>query len=164
MAMAGGVVMMNSNVIVGPGGTSVSYTTTGPAPPVAGNPWSGIHPVAAILSLITSVLGLGLAIYLLVIGVLTLRYSPDGAKLHWRYVWMKIPLVVVATAAGIWVAAGMVRSITASMPPGAMPVPMTLMMSISTIMGALFSLAYPIGLIAVLRSRTVREYYGSIRD
>ena len=158
-----------TSVWVGPGGTTTTTTTaTATTAVVIGNPFGGISPAAAILSSITSLLGLGLGIYLLVIGILTLRDSPRAATLHWWYVVLKIPLVIVSTAVGLWMTSGMMKGMAAAMPagPGGAPPPVSMMgiMAISAIMGMLFALAYPVALIFVLRSRTVRGHYNAVRD
>jgi hypothetical protein len=165
-----GVTMQFTNVVVGPGGTMTTTTTPGGAPAVMGNPFGSINPVAAILSLLAELLSLGLAIFLLVAGIQTLRDSPSGAKLHRWYALLKIPLVIVATGVGLWLTTGMMKSIMASMPPGAGGAPgpqaafMWSFIAARAIIPACLALAYPVALIFVLRSRSVRDFYNTVRD
>ena len=168
----------SSFVVVGPGGATMTTTTGGgaggaaaaPAATFVANPFARVNPFAAILSVVASILGLGVAIYLLVIGILTLRDSPSGAKLHWWYVIGKIPLVFFASAAGFWLQSSMMRGVMATMPAAPGGAPMTspfaspVIMAVSAMMGALFALAYPVALIFVLRTRTVRDFYNTVRE
>src|SRR5688572_6207434 len=76
-----GLLMMSRMPAPAPVAVPAPTTTAATAPVTAapvGNPFGTINPVAAGLSIITSGIGLGLAIYLLVIGILTLRYSPHA--------------------------------------------------------------------------------------
>ena len=63
---------------------------------------------------------------------------------------------------------GFMSSVTAAMPPGAGPPPptraMTGVMAASAIVGGGVALAYPLALIFVLMSRTVRDYYSATND
>jgi len=120
---------------------------------------------AMIVAIITGVLSCGLAIYLLVIGIMVMRDSLAGRKLHWIYVGLKIPLVIasaIATAV-MWNSFG--NAIAANATPGAPPPPafMGSFMAIGAIFGSLLGLAYPVGLIFVLMSRTAKAYYSPER-
>ena len=158
------------SVVIGPGGTTTTTTTPGGAAAM-GNPFAHISPVAAILSIVANLLSLALAIFLLVAGIQTLRDSPRGAKLHWWYAWLKIPLVILATATGLWLSYGMMSGMMAIMPtgPGAAPPPPQMgfmwgYMLIWAIIPACLALAYPIALLFVLRSRSVRDFYNTFRE
>jgi len=153
-----------------PATTAPATTPAAPAP-VAGaamaTPFGGVDTIPAALSIVMSVLGLALALYLLVAGIFMLRASPYAVRLHWWYVLLKIPLVIATTAVTVWMWSGLMKSMLTTMPapaPGA-PAAATMqswMMHITTFIGALLSLAYPIALIFVLRSRTVRNYFNAV--
>lgn len=170
-AAAGAVSM--SIISTSGGATTMTTTTTtaggaAAAPVMMGNPFGNISPLAAILNILTNALSLGLAIYLLVIGILTLRDSPRGGTLHWWYALLKIPLVIATTAVTLWLWWGIMRSMNVATPGAGAP-PMEMMgvmgvMSLMTIIPACLALAYPIGLILVLRSKSVRDYYSAVRE
>jgi hypothetical protein len=126
--------------------------------------FKGFDTTPAILSLVTSVLGLALAVLLFVGGIFMLRASRYAARLHWWYVLLKIPLVIVATAVTVWMWSGIMKAMFAAMPaPGPAAGPMQWwMMHLSTFIGALLALAYPLALVFVLRSRRVRDYFNAV--
>jgi hypothetical protein len=155
------------SVVPGPGGGATTLPTTmpAPAPVLMGNPFAGISRLAVILSAVAAVLGLGLAIYLLIAGIQVLRDSPGGAKLHWWYAVLKIPLVIFAFSVGLWLSLSMISGMMAAMPAG--PAAMMSFQRTFTVMWAVLtaclSLAYPIALIFVLRGKMVRAYYNTVR-
>jgi hypothetical protein len=102
-----------------------------------------------ICALVLEFLDFLLAVYLFVCGILVLRQSWYGARLHWLYVWVKLPLVLAGLSVSIW----LMRSM--QWPPG-IPLTMLIWMALGT---AALGLAYPVGLIFALRSRPVRAYY-----
>ena len=131
------------------------------------NPMASIHPTAATLSMIEGILSGALAIYLLIVGIMTLRDSRAGGKLHWAYVALKIPLAILAAIAYTWLAMSLIAGINAtaaaaasSNTPGAGPPPGTTGAAIFwIILLAGSAIAYPIALSIALLSRTVRRYY-----
>ena len=154
----------SQGVVLASGNTTVATTTT---MPVFGNPLAGMSIAPFVLMMIASLANLGLAIYLLVIGIMVLRHSPRGARLHWAYVWIKLPLAVVGAVAYGWMMAEMMRGMSRNFAAaGAGPVfpTQTLFFIFYGVFMLLISWAYPIGLIFTLRSRGVRAYYGSIAE
>ena len=132
-----------------------------------------ISPLAVVGSVLGELASAALAIYLLVIGVLVLRDVRAGRMLHWWYVAIKVPLVIV-TALAWWVVwRDLSRSVSAFFaanpmpgmpPPAAMPFgAIGSVMAMWLTIFAVIALAYPIALAVVLKSRTAREYYGSVR-
>jgi len=153
------------------GGSSRSRFTLGK--PGFTGPIIKISPLASGMSILGEAASLALAIYLLIIGIIVLRDSRSGRALHWWYVLLKIPVVIVLTVAWGFVwrdLSNSMNSFLAANPPPGMPRPPTPFGGAGSIMSAwltgaaLLALAYPIGLVFVLMSRTVREYYGSVRD
>ena len=152
------------------GGSSRSRFTVGK--PGFSPPIIKISPLASGMSILGEAASLALAIYLLVIGIVVLRDSRSGRTLHWWYVLLKIPVVIVLTVAWGFVWRDLSNSMNAFLaanPPPGMPRTPTPFGGAGSIMtawltgAAVLALAYPIGLVFVLMSRTVREYYGSVR-
>ena len=115
-----------------------------------------ITQAAVLMSLVGTVLNLLLAIFLLICGIFVLRQSDKGAKLHWIYVALKIPAAMLA-AGGMW---WMWSQLLTSMPTGA--VKAVTWVSLVAIIPAALGCIYPLKLIFVLRSRSVRAYYNSV--
>jgi hypothetical protein len=146
-----------ANVTLDPSGAISTVVTSVNGPNVvtsssfrSGNPFpfqsSSFLPV-----IISSFLGILLAAYLLTIGILTLRGSPRGGRLHWIYAWLKIALAICG---GISIVVAF-NAVTGAAPSNIFLAP--------AIIGGIFSAAigviYPIGLLIALRSRTLRAYY-----
>ena len=159
-----GVTSRTQVTTVGPGGRMTTVTTSG-----GGGPPFKVNPIAAGATIVEAMASVALAIYLLVIGILVLRDSRSGRKLHWVFVGLKIPLVIVGAVAAWYLWTSLYQSMSAAMaasaPPGTpRPPAVPGFMGVGTAVAALMALAYPVALIFVLNSRTVREYYGSIRE
>jgi hypothetical protein len=106
---------------------------------------------------------LGLAVYLLVIGIMTLRQHPLGGRLHAIYAWMKIPAAVVGGLAVGWMVHGVFSGMASTMPPAAGGPPAEMIAAGYAVTLAGLGLIYPIALLIALRTRTIREYYASVR-
>jgi hypothetical protein len=136
---------------------SAVATTAAPAaippPPPVLRPRT--NAAVAVLALLEALASLGLAVFLLIIGVLVFRSSPGGARQHRFYAIAKLALATFATFIWMWLwvdfaggSAGRGGSI------------------VLAIFGAAIGLSgaiYPIALLLALRSREVREYYDGIR-
>ena len=123
------------------GQVSASLVTAGPGTAAVGRPANG----AAMGGVLATAVGqLALAVYLLVIGILTLRQSPRGRQLHWVFVGLKVPIAVAAAAAVGWLWPSLSGG-TGGWNWWAVP--------------ALAGLAYPVALALVLRGRSARDYY-----
>jgi len=105
-------------------------------------------------------LSTGLSVYLLVIGILTLRHSPRGLTYHQIYVWIKLPLALIGTVAWIFFARALMQMMAAG---GAAPPAWRPVMVAFAVVRSFLLLIYPVALLFVLRSPTVRSYYGQIR-
>jgi hypothetical protein len=155
-----GVVMVQfsdgGSVTVGPQGNVVSMITA----PVM--PMFNFNPVALVLSLAATVASMGLAVFLLVAGIVTLGQSPRGRRLHLIYAGIKIPLEIVACIATVWVARDLMASINPGGAGAAMPTLSWIL--ITGVIPALLGLAYPVGLLIALNARSMREYYGATAD
>jgi len=87
-----------------------------------------------------------------------LRDSRYGRRMHRAYVWVKIPLAVLAGIATWWLWSELVSNPTKSA-PGAPPAGFTAGVSTAVLIGVVLSLLYPIVLAGVIRMRAVREFY-----
>ena len=114
-----------------------------------------ISPVALGMMVVTSLLLMALAVYLLVCGILTLRQSPRGRRLHLIYAFIKIPLTVAAGVASAWVMSDMMSGLPGG---GAAPTRVALFTGVVPV---LLGCAYPVALLIALNVRSVREYYSA---
>jgi hypothetical protein len=97
-----------------------------------------------------AVLSVLLAIYLIVAGAIVLKGSFIGARLHWIYVLIKLPLALLsALLAILWIA-----ELAGDIGPRGVGYATFWIVAV-----AVLSLAYPVVLLFVLRSRTVREFF-----
>jgi len=141
-----------------------------PMPPVV-NPMASLNKTAATLAMLEAMLSMVLAVYLLIIGIVTLRDSRSGAKLHWVYVVVKIPLAVLAVVAYSMVASSLVSGMNAAAAaaaaaPGGAPAVAPGAGGMATfwvILLGVASFAYPLALVPVLLTKTVRKYYSPAR-
>jgi hypothetical protein len=156
------VFMSHGFVVISPSGQTTSSSTMNPA---AAFSRFRIRPSASVLTIITSALGLALAIYLLVVGILTMRQRPSTRRLHLIYAALKIPLAVLAAVGWFLFIDDLTRSMTAvaSMGPGASSPPLVGASSAGAmaiaIMLGLAACAYPVALLILMNMRNVREYY-----
>jgi hypothetical protein len=108
-----------------------------------------------------NLLSVGLAVLLMVAGILTMRQSPKARRLHYYFAWAKIPLSLLGGAAYGWM---MMQFMTPLMSASGTPAPLNpwLFFWIYAAFPVVLGCAYPIGLLIALRSRSVRAYYNSI--
>jgi uncharacterized membrane protein YphA (DoxX/SURF4 family) len=142
--------------------TFTATATTAPTPTSVVPFGFKIDPRASILMIVEAVLSLGVAVLLIVAGSLLLRNSPRALRLHWIYVILKLPLIVLAAVATWWTYTGMMNSMSAFTGAATPPGFGNTMAAFQAIFAAVFSLLYPIALLFVLRTRTAREYFKKI--
>ena len=117
---------------------------------------------AITISIIESVASLGVAIFLLVIAVQAFRGNQHTPRRFWIYAWMKIPLAIIGWSATAMVWWGLGKTIGSAGPPGSGPAVGTSVGTVYAVMSlfaGIAALIFPIALLFVLRSKTVREYY-----
>ena len=103
-----------------------------------------------------------LAVYLLVIAILTLRESPRGRRFHQVFAAIKIPLAVTGGVAFAWMMGGLLTSLRALNPGlGGMSPRSAQTMTTFGVAMAVAAIIYPVVLLIVLRSRAVKDYYNS---
>jgi len=119
-----------------------------------------------VVTLIADAIGsIALAIYLLVIGIQVFRASFRGQRLLKIYAWLKIPLALVAGTGLSLLGYQFAKGITVMAPyagSAASTAPMTAGFVIWGCIVAALGLAFPIGLLIALHSRTVKDYYNAV--
>jgi len=144
----------------------VTFTTT----TVAGRAAIGSRPrdvSTLVLGLTDAILRLALAVLLIVAGILVLRDHRLGRKLHVIWAWVKIPVALLGAIVYWRTMSGMFTSMPAT--PGS-PVNaqfMDTMMLVGGLFQAALACAYPVGVLIVMKTRTVRDYYATqlgVRD
>ena len=122
---------------------SLSSTSTVKVPPPNATAYRAV--------LLASLGQLALAVFLLVIGILTVRQNRLGGRLHWVYVGLKMVVGVLAVAATGWLWQSLSLGATVSgggYTPWMLP--------------ALVGLAYPVAVAMLLLSKPVRDYYRAV--
>ena len=121
-----------------------------------------IHPLSIALVVGESIASAALAIFLFVVAVLTLRDSPRGRRYHQVFAAIKIPLAVTGGVAFAWLMTGLLTSLRALNPGMGAGLPSARAIQTMTTLGimmAVIGLLYPVVLLIVLRTRTVKDYY-----
>jgi hypothetical protein len=123
---------------------------------VTSNPFTGFAnlkglrgPVAMLIA--EAAASLGLAIYLLVVGILACRASFGSPGLLRIFAWIKIVLVLLGVNAVMWLLHNS-YSVAGSPPPIATIV-------VWIVLCLAICLAFPIGLLISLRTRVMRDYF-----
>jgi hypothetical protein len=136
--------------------TDTATTSTGPI----------VDKTAGLTALSLTVAQIIPAIFLLITGILTLRYSPRGRLLHWIYVAMKLPLAIACAAVSFWMWSSAIHSAMPTSGPGA-PTAQAAATG-SAMVGVMLGIApdllgciWPIVLIFMLMSKNVRLYYAA---
>jgi hypothetical protein len=149
-----------SALMLGTQGNIISQSS--PPPAAAFNAAAGasisLSPWAVAGFIATSVLSIGLAVLLLVAGIMVLRDSPSGRRLHLIYACLKIPLAVAAGASFAYCIYELMSSLAAS--TGA-PAQVGFGPTTWVTVPAALSCIYPVALLIALNSRSVRAYYQS---
>ncbi len=121
----------------------------------AGIPKISMNPMPIALVIAESVASLALAVFLLLSGIFLLKESPRGRRLHQIFALIKIPLAVIAIAGFSW----MMADLTSNMrrfPGGSGP--SDGFVTFGIVLSAA-GLIYPIALLIIMHTKTVREYY-----
>ena len=116
---------------------------------------------AITISIIESVASLGVAIFLLVIAVQAFRGSQHTPRRFRIYAWMKIPLAIIGWSATAMIWWGFGKSIGSAAAGSGAPVGNSIgtVYAVMSLFAGIATLIFPIALLFVLRSKTVREYY-----
>lgn len=123
-------------------------------------PFAFIDSNAAIVVAIESCLSLGLAIFLLLAGIMALRSSPAAGLMHLFYAIVKIPLAIVGGIALTRLSASMIRMMVT---PPARPFPPRSGVDFSGFFVCTAGMIYPIALLILLGTGSIRKYYRAAR-
>lgn len=118
-----------------------------------------VDELAVLLSLLGCLAGFVLSIYLIVAGSLVMRQHGKGGKMHKIYAWLKIPLAIGCAIVWVWMWSSVARG--AAQASGVQSMNWGPRLTIAAIAVALLGVAYPLALLLALRTRAVRDYYGS---
>jgi hypothetical protein len=161
----------SSTVTIGPRGqTNVTMFGSGAAAGAAaaglgfGSKRVPVNGVAMALAVVAALAGLGLAIYLFVIGIMVLRDSPRGRRLHQVYACLALTVIVIGTGAAWWLTSSFTdsfNSVSGSNPltMGTMSTVVSAMVMMPHSVVAAMGCIYPIALLITMQSRGVKEYY-----
>jgi len=115
-----------------------------------------VRSAATAITMLDAALSAALAIYLLVVGILVLRQHPRGRMLQTIFAILKIPLAIVCAIGWLWaITDHYTTGYGAVASPGTQFAVAQLWMVVFLVAG----LAYPIAVLVVMRSRTIKDYY-----
>ena len=139
--------------------SSSTTTTTTTATTMPAFPFPARDTTALVMGVSDAVLRLALAVLVILAGILVLRDHRLGRKLHLIWAWVKIPASLFAAVAYMFTMRGMFSAMPVA--PGSPVTPqfMSTMMLLGGLMQAAIACAYPVGVLIVMKTRTVREFY-----
>jgi hypothetical protein len=129
------------------------YPNAGPM--MFGNGPSAISMGAVTLVIAEGIISVLLSIYLLIIGILTLRQTPRGRRLHIIYALLKIPLAIICGIGWCWLIGGLF----ASMPRNGAPPSITGVRAMLLCFVTVAAIIYPIGLLIAFATPSIKSYY-----
>jgi hypothetical protein len=149
---------------IGAQGQTVTNNTTGAARGLALAGGRVRHSGAGMaLAGFATIAEFGLAVFLLVIGIATLRESPRGRKFHLLYAGIKIALAVTGAAAAWWMASSYHDALLVNTSEQAADARgLATFVGVQALIFGAVALIYPIALLIVLQTRGVKEYYERI--
>ena len=120
-----------------------------------------MNPVAGVLMIGEVVASAMLAVFLLVCGILVMKNSPRGAGLHWIYAMLKLPIAVLGGVTFVWVLGDLKSGMMRIGVPGSSSGTEGVIMF--GVVMAVVAAVYPLILMIVLSTPTVRQFYASER-
>jgi hypothetical protein len=148
----------DADLYLGPRG-EVLAAPPGPAPPPRPSTAAFLTVLAASLA------GFALAVLLFVAAVLLLRGLPSGRRLHVMWAWFKILVTAASAGAFWWLASSFYEAINRYDPGAATRLiggPRTFMAEPwQPVAVAVLALAYPVVVLVMMRSGSVRDYFAA---
>jgi hypothetical protein len=139
------------------GVTTFSYhssaTNTNPFAGANGRPTVSSAAVTVVVS--EGILSVLLSIYLLIIGIFTLRQSPRGRRFHVIYALVKIPLATICGIGWCWIIGGFDSSIHTAGGGSSIVSVRAVVLAMATVVAIL----YPIGLLITFATPPAKQYY-----
>lgn len=141
---------------------TVNVTNAGSGPATTQNTVALVAPPATaatrnvvIFSGVTSFISMVMAIWLLVAAILLLLRKRAGRTMHVMYAWLRIPIVILGSIASY----NMTLLLYAAMPAFSTAPYMLGLVAGQTIFWLVIGCVYPVALLIVMRTRTVRDFY-----
>lgn len=124
----------------------------------------GVSASLATMNTIEAIASIGLAIYLLIVGIMVLRGSFLAPRLLRIYALIKIPLAIVGGVGLTMLGYALSNALTNNLAMGMSGSPASPKAGyiMAGVVATLLGLALPIGLLIALRSKTVRNYYNAV--
>jgi hypothetical protein len=120
-----------------------------------------MNPVAGVLMIGEFVASAMLAVFLLVSGILVMKNSPRGAGLHWIYALVKLPIAILGGVTFVWVLGDLKSGMSRMGLSGASGGDSGVIMF--GVVMAVIAAIYPLILMIVLSTPSVRQFYASER-
>jgi hypothetical protein len=152
------LVMMQAMSRAAPPPAPATVPATVPAAAVM-FPFPPMDLTALITGGIDALLRLALAVLLIVAGTLVLRDHHLGRRLHVIWAWVKIPAALLGAIVAWRQTSGMFVNMPAT--PGVTPQYMSMTMLVTSFIQAGVACAYPVGVLIVMKTQAVRDYYAT---
>jgi hypothetical protein len=133
--------------------TKIIYPNAGPM--IFGTGPKSISLAAVTLVITEGIISVLLSIYLLIIGILTLRQTPRARRLHIIYALLKIPLAITCGIGWCWLIGGFFNW----MPNNGAAAPVTGIRAMLLCFVTVAAIIYPIGLLIAFATPKVKSYY-----
>lgn len=122
-----------------------------------------LSTLSIVLSVASAVVAFLLSAFLLVLGIMVLMDAPRARRGHLLYAWLRIASAVLAAVATFYMYTEMFDGMTAAGGTGGMPPRVSSMIGLVAAAGsAVFACIYPVALLIVMHTRTVRDYYARL--
>ena len=144
----------------GPTTTATTGTTVAFAAPL----FPGLDGPTAALAIGEAAVGLALAVFLLVLGIQVFRDAPFGRRGHLIWAGLKLPAAALTAWASWAVTRSMMAALNAAMGPAGGGPPLAFgntMMVTQAVISGLFACIYPVAILIVMHTRTVKSYYAT---
>jgi hypothetical protein len=148
----------NGFATFGPLGQSTSASGPNAIAPAPGR--VRLNGAAMALTSFAVVASAGLAVYLFVIGITTLRRWPGARRAHLIYAVLEIPVAILGAAAAWWLTASFAEASMTNMGPGGpMAGSFADGIGLQAVVLGVLGLIYPVVLLIGLQAKSVKDYY-----
>ena len=151
-----------------PAGAPAAPPTVGGTVTTTVTPWGTSATSAATMRTYMITNGIGtlvnfvLALLLMTAGIMVLMNSQRGRRMHLIWAWLKLPAAIGLALVNWLIMKDTMSALATSGTP--LPAIMTSMFAtFSVVIGLVLACAYPVVLLFVMRSKTINDYYSSVR-